>query len=98
MNRAARAKAAATAEHLAPAWPHAAPPARLATFAATARHRVAEMKNSHYTTPRTMADCQFAHNADPIELPPQHMDFLDKFVVWACVIALLATLAIIFWP
>jgi hypothetical protein len=25
------------------------------------------MKNSHFQAPRTMEDCQFAFNADPIE-------------------------------
>ena len=25
------------------------------------------MKSSHFTTPRTLAECQFALNADPIE-------------------------------
>lgn len=53
------------------------------------------MKNSHYTTPRTMEDCQFAHNADPIELPPTKMDGIEKTVCWICAIVLVATVIIV---
>jgi len=35
------------------------------------------VKASHYTTPRTLEDCQFALNADPIE-PYEQQDGMSK--------------------
>lgn len=57
------------------------------------------MKPSHFITPRTLADCLFAHNADPIERPTTtRMDWQDKLVCWASAACILAVLAIIYWP
>lgn len=53
------------------------------------------MKQSHTTTPRTLEDCHFAHNANPIEMPPEKMDALEYFVVLACVVAGFICLAIV---
>lgn len=33
------------------------------------------MKPSHFTTPRSLAECQFAINADPIEKPEDHANW-----------------------
>lgn len=57
------------------------------------------MKNSHFTTPRKLEDCQFAHNADPIERPSDEpMDWRDKMVCWVGASCILAVLFIIYWP
>lgn len=44
------------------------------------------MKQSHITTPRTLAECPFAHNADPIERLEQ-MHKHDRIVVFASLVA-----------
>jgi hypothetical protein len=46
------------------------------------------MKTSHYTTPRSLEACQFAHDADPIEYAPRGIDYQDKIVIVACFIAI----------
>lgn len=42
------------------------------------------MKHSHLTTPRELAGCTFAYDADPIERP---IDRDDRIVLVGCVIA-----------
>ncbi len=53
------------------------------------------MKNSHFTTPRTMHEGQWAYNADPIErYETPRMDWQDKLVLWACAAAAVAVTVI----
>jgi hypothetical protein len=53
------------------------------------------MKSSHFTTPRTMNDGQWAYNADPIERFETHrIDWQDKLVLWACIAAAVAVIVI----
>lgn len=53
-----------------------------------------EMKPSHFTTPRTMADGTFATNADPIERPQHPTGYSTGW--WACItiLAVVATIVI----
>lgn len=54
------------------------------------------MKPSHFTVPRTLSECHFAANADPIERPDsRRMDPQDRLVVWASITALAACLALV---
>jgi hypothetical protein len=55
------------------------------------------MKTSHFTTPRTMGECQFALNADPIERTGgvSRMDPADKLILWASALALIALAVIL---
>jgi len=46
------------------------------------------MKTSHYTTPRSLDQCQFAHDADPMDFAPRGFDYQDRIVLWGCVIAI----------
>jgi hypothetical protein len=48
------------------------------------------MKKSHYTTPRTMADAQFASWADPIERPHRQAMRLSPWAVVSVVILVCA--------
>jgi hypothetical protein len=45
------------------------------------------MKTSHYTTPRSLEACQFAHDADPMDYAPRGIDYQDRIVFWGCAIA-----------
>ena len=53
------------------------------------------MKTSHYTTPRSLDQCQFAHDADPIDYAVRGVHPKDKIVLWGSGIAL-AVLALLF--
>lgn len=52
------------------------------------------MKPSHERTPRSIEECCFAMNADPIEYGEKPMHKHDKIVITACAIAVVC-LAII---
>lgn len=53
------------------------------------------MKQSHFTTPRSMDSAQWSYDADPIEGPEQStMHRHDKIVLIGCAVAL-AILAIV---
>jgi len=54
------------------------------------------MKPSHLTSPRTLGECHFSANADPIERPGQErMDWQDRVVVIGSIVALVASLAVV---
>lgn len=54
------------------------------------------MKPSHFTTPRTQADCQFATNADPIEKPEQNSTaWFGCLAIATGVVALVAAAVIV---
>lgn len=54
------------------------------------------LKSSHFTVPRTLGECHFAANADPIERPEhRRMDWQDRVCIWAGAIALAAMLFIV---
>lgn len=56
------------------------------------------MKDSHFKTPRSMAEGQWSYNADPIEHYGPGYDWQDAVVVTACAIAALAAMFILlFW-
>lgn len=49
------------------------------------------MKPSHFTTPRTLGECHFAMNADPIEryeTPKNKSSWLVGVVILALIVAL----------
>lgn len=54
------------------------------------------MKPSHTTTPRSMDECHFALNADPVERfeRPRH-DWQDAVVMIGCFLAALVLVAIL---
>ena len=55
------------------------------------------MKSSHFTTPRTLEDCQFALNADPIErYEHEGMDWQDIVVMVGCLAAAVALIIIVY--
>lgn len=56
------------------------------------------MKSSHFTTPRTLAECQFALNADPIERTggAAQQRIADRVVTAACVIAIVFLAVMLF--
>ena len=53
------------------------------------------MKPSHFTTPRSLAECQFALNADPIEKPEDHASWGGCLLVVAGVIAAVCAAVIV---
>lgn len=52
------------------------------------------MKTSHYTTPRSMEQCQFAHDADPMDYGKRTMHHHDRIVLLGCVLAVVALIAL----
>ena len=46
------------------------------------------MKTSHFTTPRTLADCEFQTWADPLEAPCSVPWQLNEMLLTAAVVAL----------
>lgn len=55
------------------------------------------MKPSHYTTPRTLSECVFLYDADPIDAPEKRpFDKQDKVVMWGCFVAAVA-LMVVLW-
>lgn len=52
------------------------------------------MKPSHITTPRTLAECQFAHNADPIERFDRGFDLQDKIAMLGCAASIIALIVL----
>ena len=57
------------------------------------------MKQSHYTTPRTLADAEFQVWGEAIHGDNQGLHTADKIVMWACAgcTVALATMAAIGW-
>jgi hypothetical protein len=53
------------------------------------------MKKSHYTTPRSLEACQFAHDADPIDYGQRGIDYQDKIVLWGCAIVVFIAVVLI---
>jgi hypothetical protein len=53
------------------------------------------MKPSHTITPRSMEECCFSHNADPIEYGQRGMDSQDKAVILTCIFAVIALVLIV---
>ncbi len=54
------------------------------------------MKPSHFTIPRTLAECHFALNADPIEVPENRgFDRDDRIVMWGCAFAAVSLLVMV---
>ena len=51
------------------------------------------MKQSHYTTPRTMSEAEFQPWGEAVEGDNQGFDMADLIVMWACAGATLALAA-----
>lgn len=55
------------------------------------------MKPSHLTTPRSMEECVFMLDADPIEIhAKQKFDWQDKVVMWGAALSAIALVLILF--
>jgi len=70
------------------------------------------MKNSHFVTPRTMEDCQFDFDADPIEVYVSNKDRqltfnvdstkvsskdrADKFVTWFSIAVIIGLIVAVY--
>lgn len=54
------------------------------------------MKPSHERTPRSMNECVFFFNSDPIErFEKQRYDWQDKVVMWGCAVCAVAFVVIL---
>jgi hypothetical protein len=52
------------------------------------------MKASHFTIPRTLAECQFIPAADPVERPVKQPLHLVKGALWVLVVLAIASAAL----
>lgn len=53
------------------------------------------MKASHYITPRTLAECNFALNADPIDRPANTDDAWGRYGMGALVILFVVAIVLV---
>lgn len=57
--------------------------------------RLSAVRDSHYRTPRTLGDCRFVINADPIERYTAPTSYSG--VWWFCIAVLAAAAAALVW-